>query len=325
MKANLRNKFLIPVVVCVVMCMGIATGIVYNTAGSRIEAIITDQIVRDADVLEQHFTQWTERICSDVSNWSRMDSVCTDLFDNTSAKPVDGVSNQAMADLIKGHPFVVGLRVANLKGEVIASSDEGVTGHLNISDREYFNNAMKGEIAHSDVIISKTSSAPIMAFAAPIKIGDKVAGVLYGTANISKFSEKYIDPVKIGKTGYAYVVNKNGLMLAHPDKAKILKLDIRSYDFGKEMLSRKNGVVRYVFEGIDKIVAFNTEKTTGWIFAVSAPLNDIFMPAVAIRNILIFSSAFTVLFLCGIIGLMLSRFICTPLDRITGILKDQQF
>ncbi len=322
MKINLRNRFLIPVVVCIVMCMGIATSIVYNTAGSRIEAIITDQIARDAFVLEQHFTLWMERIRSDVSNWSRMDGVRAYFFENMPGKPIAGASNQTLADLIKGHPFVEGLRVANIKGDVVASSDEGIVGQLNISDRESFNVAMKGEIAHSDVIISKTSNAPIIAFAAPIKIGDRVVGVLYGTADLSKFSEKYIDPVKIGKTGYAYVVNKKGLMLAHPDKGKILKLDIRSYDFGKEMFEKKTGIVRYVFEGIDKIVAFNTEKTTGWIFAVNAPVDDIFLPAVTIRNILIASSSIAVLLICGIIGWMLSRFICTPLDRITGILKD---
>ena len=82
MKTNLRNKFLVPIVVCVVMCMGIATSIVYNTAGSRIEAIITDQIARDAFVLEQHFTLWMERIRSDVSNWSRMDGVRAYFFEN---------------------------------------------------------------------------------------------------------------------------------------------------------------------------------------------------------------------------------------------------
>ncbi|MFH0996456.1 MAG: methyl-accepting chemotaxis protein [Pseudomonadota bacterium] len=322
MKTNLRNKFLIPIVVCVVVCMGTATSIVYNTAGSRIEAIITDQIARDAFVLEQHFTQWMERIRSDVSNWSRMDSVRADLFENIPVKPIADASNQTLADLIKGHPFVEGLRVANIKGDVVASSDEGIAGHLNISDREYFNIAMKGEIAHSDVIMSKTSNTPIIAYAAPIKINDRVVGVLYGTANFSKFSEKYIDPVKIGKAGYAYAVNKSGLMLAHPDKGKILKLDIRSYDFSKEMFAKKTGIVRYVFEGVDKIVAFNTEKTTGWIFAVNAPVEDVFMPAVAIRNILIASSSIAVLLLCGIIGWMFSRFICTPLDRITGILKD---
>ncbi len=322
MNLNLRNKFLIPIVICVVMCMGIATSIVYHTAGSRIESIISDQIANDAFVLEQHFMQWMERIRSDVSNWSRMDSVRVHFIENSLGKPAAGTSSQAMADLIKDHPFVKELRVANLKGDVIASSEEGIAGRLNISDREYFNNAMKGEIAHSDVIISKTSNAPIMAFAAPIKIDASVVGVLYVTADFSKFSEKYIDSVKVGKTGYAYVVNKAGLMLAHPDKGKILKMDIRSYDFGKEMFARKTGVVRYVFEGIDKIVAFNTEKTTGWIFAVNAPLDDIFMPAAAIRNILIYSSSIAVLLLCGLIGWMLSRFICTPLDRIVGVLKD---
>ena len=212
MKTNLRNKFLIPIVVCVVMCMGIATSIVYNTAGSRIEAIITDQIARDAFVLEQHLTQWMERIRSDVSNWSRMDGVRAYFFENAPGNTVASISNQILADLIKGHPFVEGLRIVNPKGDVIASSDEGIAGHLNISDREYFKIAMKGEIVQSDVVISKTSDSPIIALAAPIKNGDRVVGVLYSIANFSKFSEKFIDTVKIGKTGYAYVVNKTGLM-----------------------------------------------------------------------------------------------------------------
>ncbi len=320
MRADLKCKFLIPVVISIVLCMGGATAIAYHVSSASIQSIITDQISHDAAGLAEHFRQWLDQNRSDIANWSLLSAIQAGAIQSASENTAGGI-NSGIAELLHGHPAIEGLRIANLKGEVVASSDPDATG-LNISDRAYFNTAVHGKIAVSDVITSKTRQTPIMTIATPIKTKGAIVGVLYGIVNFSGFSDKFINPVRIGRSGYAYVANREGLVLAYPDKRMILKLDIHSHGFGKDMLFRKNGLIRYQFEGVEKIVAFDTDASTGWIFAVTAPVDDIFMPANRVRDILFASGAVMVAVLCTVIGMMLSRFICTPLSSITGILMD---
>jgi methyl-accepting chemotaxis protein len=53
--------------------------------------------------------------------------------------------------------------------------------------------------------------------------------VFFGVFDMAVFSRKFIDPIKVGDSGYAYVYNDAGTVLAHPDKSKILDLNINDF------------------------------------------------------------------------------------------------
>jgi methyl-accepting chemotaxis protein len=56
----------------------------------------------------------------------------------------------------------------------------------------------------------------------------------------------------VGKSGYAYMYNTAGLVVAHPDPEKVLNLNLSGFNFGRDMLSRKKGATTYTFEGVEK-------------------------------------------------------------------------
>ena len=320
MKLDLKCKFLIPVIIGVALCIGGATAIAYRVSSASIRSIITHQISHDASGLAELFRAWLHQNCSDIAHWSKLGVIQAGATGTISENTDKGIGAE-MAGLLKGRPSIEGLRIADKNGDIVASSDSGNTV-ANVSNRACFNAALQGKTTVSNIMAGKTRHTPIMTIATPIQKAGVIVGVLYGAVNFSEFSDKFVTPLRIGKTGYAYVTNRDGLVLAHPDRRMVLNLDIRSHQFGEDMLSRKHGLIRYEFEGIDKIVAFDSDAATGWIFAVTAPVDDIFMPANHVRDILLASGAIMVVALCTIIGVMLSRFICTPLNRITGMLMD---
>ena len=64
-----------------------------------------------------------------------------------------------------------------------------------------------------------------------------------------KFFTDIIDKIKIGKTGYAYIVDKNGLYITHPVKENILKVNISQIK-GMEAVAKligqgKSGIAEY--------------------------------------------------------------------------------
>ena len=111
------------------------------------------------------------------------------------------------------------LLVAAPDGRVFVSSNPKGVG-VSLSDRDYFKAAMAGSANVGAAVLSKISSKPVTPFAAPIVSGNKVVGVVALIADIS-FLNDIITNQKIGRTGYAFVIDNTGLTIAHPKAENI--------------------------------------------------------------------------------------------------------
>ncbi len=161
--------------------------------------------------------------------------------------------------------------VIGLDGIVFGDSMAGKNHGMNLTQRVYFQSAKSGKVDASDVVMSKISGKPVSAIAVPIK-GSKgqTVGVLASILDIS-FLIKAVSGFKLGQTGYAWMVNADGLAVAHPDPARILKLDVKKTagmeEAASKMLSGQSGVTGYTYQGIDKTCGFAPVPLTGWSVA----------------------------------------------------------
>jgi methyl-accepting chemotaxis protein-2 (aspartate sensor receptor) len=136
----------------------------------------------------------------------------------------------------------------------------------------------------------------------PIKdAGGKVIGVLFIGLDISKnmnMLKEKIKAIKIGDTGYIYVINaapgKNqGIELVHPTKEGDSALESKSSDgrfFVKEMLEAKAGSMTYDWADKDsdspreKMVEFHTFKPWNWLIVGGTYTEEITREAGQLRN-----------------------------------------
>ena len=146
--------------------------------------------------------------------------------------------------------------VTNTEGVIFADGNNGEYKGINIADRDYFKAAKDGKVNIGTVIKSKKTGNPVVPISAPL-LGEagEFAGSISAVLKIDFLVEK-IAGTKIGKTGYAFMADANGLIIAHPRKELILELDLKKLK-GMEaivssMLAHKTGVEAYVFEGIRK-------------------------------------------------------------------------
>ena len=69
----------------------------------------------------------------------------------------------------------------------------------------------------------------------------------------AKFLEDLIKGEKIGNSGYAYVVDNTGLIIAHPKAENVFKTNLAELDgtreFTKKMIAGESGVSTYVVPG----------------------------------------------------------------------------
>ncbi|HEY9594343.1 MAG TPA: methyl-accepting chemotaxis protein, partial [Spirochaetia bacterium] len=175
-------------------------------------------------------------------------------------------------------------------GVTIAASDPKYVNAANLSDRVYFQEAMAGKVNTGAAGLNKVTGKPFAPFAAPIRSGERVVGVLAIIADIG-FVNDMILSEKIGASGYAFVLDKTGMTLAHPNKDNIFTLNMSSQkgmeSIVKAMTDGKTGTLGYVFNGVPKTAGFAPVTIPGWSVALTLPDTEFLAPAHEVRNLVL--------------------------------------
>ncbi len=175
------------------------------------------------------------------------------------------------------------INITGLNGKVFADGDGGKWANVDLSDRDYFKTAKEGKINVGTVVKSKTTGNLVLPFAAPIySKSNQVIGVVATIANINFLVDK-VSATKLGKTGYAYVIDKTGLVIAHPSKDLILVTKILEQEGMKalatRMLAGETSVEVYTFKGVDKIGGFAPVPLANWSVCMTQDRSEFLAPA----------------------------------------------
>lgn len=157
----------------------------------------------------------------------------------------------------------------------------GVKG--NLKSRAYVQAALKGNTTIFDPIKSMTTSKTVMLMAMPIKKGNEIAGVLVGSIDISEL-EKMISSVKVGQTGYAVLVQSNGLYIVHPNQEMAMKFnplkdearDPKLKQITELMIKGEKGISTLKnSQGQDSFFAYAPIPGASWSLAITVPQAEV--------------------------------------------------
>ena len=325
MKWSLKNRFLLPTVALMVIGLGISSTAFFFKSKDALYNAITAQINQLSKTTNDLTEFWIDGRKMDLETWSQQKIYRTVLDDGFVGKAARKSANNQFAALLKTYGFYENLMVAQLSGEIVAAADPSVIGKSNIKDRDYFQKIVGGEeIAVSKVIKSRGTGKPVFVIAVPLKKKNAVAGVLFGVVSLNKFSEQFVESVKIGESGYAYILNADGIVIAHPNHDLIMNLDVNTLSFGSELLGVKSGVMEYVFKGEEKIVSLQTTEGLGWTVAVGANTDELMAPVRSMRNIALVLGA-VIVFAAVFLILMVVRGTVNPLNRaVRGLTRNAE-
>ncbi|MCK9294948.1 MAG: methyl-accepting chemotaxis protein [Desulfobulbaceae bacterium] len=279
MKLSLQNRFLLPVVALIIVGMGISSFISYVRSRDAIQDSVTRQIVQLTDSTVQMLEFWINSCKKDISIWSRQEIYQTALKDSSEGEAARQAANQFLAKVKEEYPFYENICLADAKGVLLAAADPAVLGKVNVSERQYFLESLKGNVFIADISKSKATGNPVFMISSPVQEDGRIAGVLFGVVDLSTFSKSFISPIKVLETGYAYLLSQDGTVIAHPDPKQIMTLNIKQFDFGQEILKKRTGMHTYVFAGKEKMVNFKEIPTSHWILAIGAVTSEMLAPA----------------------------------------------
>jgi len=198
----------------------------------------------------------------------------------------------------------------------------------NIAEREYFQNALKGQVTFSDVIVSSVTNELVMIFASPVYSQGEIVGVIYGRKDGNTLSE-IISKVKYKQSGYGYVINNLGVTVGHKNTDLVFAQDndiedeslIELGELTKKMISGIADSGEYTYKGVTKIAGYSPIENTPWIVIFGVEKDEILSSAKVLQNKLIIFSIIAVM-LGALITYFVSSSIAKPIKKLTSVAQE---
>jgi methyl-accepting chemotaxis protein len=222
----------------------------------------------------------------------------------------------------------LGIFVTDDKGSMYTGELAGGEEYkgVNLADMEYFQKAKStGKAVVGEVTASKVTGDVIYVLCAPIL---SHSGDFLGVFGLSLKAQpliSHVSEVKIGSTGYAFMCDRSGLIIAHPKKELEMKLDLKTLvdmdGITRAMIAGSRGAQDYVFKGVPKIAGYAPVPLKGWSIAVTQDEAEFLAAAHSIRNSILTITLVAVALVCGLV-MFFARSITVPLNNAVAGLQD---
>ena len=177
-------------------------------------------------------------------------------------------------------------------------------------------------------------NALFIAFSLPVYDSNKnLIGVLGADVDGHWISEQIKDIV-VGKTGYCYIINSDGTVIAHKDTSIVDNFGNSQQraqkdpqfnslaTFEKQALQNSEAAIgSYTYNGIFNIAAHALIKTTGWTVIIKAPYHE-FMGAVNTLRQSLYAIGIAILGVTFIIVYFVARAMVRPIQNAVVALRD---
>jgi len=207
------------------------------------------------------------------------------------------------------------VHVMDLSGMDISRSDSVV--NTDYKERLYFQIPVSGGPATFQTVMGKTTGRPALTLGVGIRdTQGKIVGVVGLASELTKISN-YVQASKLGKTGYAYVVDDKNIVVAHPDPKYTSALtDISTYPPVAMMRQGKVGLVTFNDSQGRAWHAYTSVLDNGWGVIVQQQDADYLQTATTFGNISLLVLAGGIVILLVIIWLVIRR-ATRPISQLT--------
>ena len=225
--------------------------------------------------------------------------------------------------LLSSNHVIMEILLFDSRGKVVVGCNaQGASlAGANLAGREYVKKVLAGkeDVTTETVLKSKSSGELMYGVAEPVRDAEgRVVGGIAILGYWNLFTEEFVAPVVIGSEGYGFILDSEGRMLSHPVASQVGK-NIGDLPFARTALEKKQGIVRYVWEGREKVLAVAAEPSTGWVICMSAFVEDLASAAMEQGRTVTFIGIGLTLAVIVITLMLLALFIFKPIARTVSL------
>ncbi len=314
---SLTAKFLIPSMLLILMCMaGLSSVIYYKSSNLAEEGAIglNDAKLTSVISLIETWCGGVDRLMDLVVG---LDVIKDAADESTSNQEILGQASKVLKKAIKDSPIIGRAHLMNANGIVVASTDPKTVGS-DYSKRPYYAGAKAATgTYYSHPLIGKKTQKPVVLVLLKILRNEKAIGMVMFNIQVDNFAKQFIDDIQVAKTGFVFITDDNGLVLAHKDESLICKANIfKDFDWGKQVAGKTSGNVAYKSNGDKQLVYFKKSDKLGWLIYSTAPFSDFYSESIGLTWFIVISSISIVIVLGIGIFFILRLNVLIPLVKI---------
>lgn len=276
---------------------------------------MNDHIRRDSEAL---MAQTAKGMADQIDAWINNHGA---LLRMAAALPdLSGMSREQQEPVLKAihqaYPFMYLVFTVDASGMNVARNDNQPL--VSYADRRYFKEIMAGRAFSWQSVVGRTSKVPALVLAVPIRQGDRVVGVMAAAMTVEDVS-KTIATWKKGSTGFAFLVDEQGYVIAHPQKKFA---ETRENMNATPLISafRKKGwtsnTTAFIGESGRPVIGHARSTGNGWVLGVQQEESEILETMTMIQRFALALLAATIL-LVIVIAWFSARSLVTPIMKLT--------
>lgn len=247
---------------------------------------------------------------------------------------------RTLVDVVEADPLIVGGGFwmepyvfdpqQRLFGRYAARGDSGVAldpqyadGTYDYLSQDWYKvGLVDAQLVWTEPYEDPISQVPMITAESPIRRDGKIAGTVTMDIGLSELN-KSVENLKVGVTGYGFIVSKSGIYVAHRDSSKNLKASITDEtetgvrDIAETILqATEPGITTISIEGKEHYVSYSPIGNTGMTLATLLPTAEIMGPInqfFTLSAVIFFVSV--VIFIC-VLYWFINRQVAQPLKKL---------
>ncbi len=174
----------------------------------------------------------------------------------------------------------------------------------------------KGEVIVTPPYKDAATGNNVVTLARTVEKNGQVVGVVGMDCSLTTLSKR-ISSKKIGNTGYVFIADLSGNVLAHPKKELISTNEASKLSFWDKAKSENNGFVEYTYNGAKKFGVYQTNTLTGWKLVAALDESELSSDTKSILK-----TNFLIILVMGLISLFMSLLLSKGIDHNIKMLKE---
>ncbi len=254
-------------VLAVTLLVLIATTIFINkTAVSLIERSPREQMTAASSTLKAAVTVWLEGHYSALGYLASIPGM-------VSMKPEQ--QKPLLEEMANAYPYMYLVSVVDLNGMNTARNDN--TSPIDYSNRQWFRKIIKGAPIAFESLIGRTSGKPALVVSMPIKNpADEMVGVAMFATDLQQLSLQ-VRATRVGTSGFAYLVDPDNRVVAHPDPEYSLELrDVGQHPPVQRARYGLTGELKFTDSEGTSWISYSSNLGNGWLGVVQERESEFF-------------------------------------------------
>ena len=281
-------------------------GVTFKEGTKQVEADTELLMSQITEGLGNQIEEWLDKNARVLKAGARLPEIVS--MDRTRQEPVLKAVQQE-------YPWMYLVFTVGLNGMNVARNDGKPL--VSYADRDYYKEVIGGKPLAWQTLIGRTSNVPALVLAVPIRSGDKVVGILAAAMTTEEVS-KSVATWKRGNTGFAFLVDEKGKVVAHQlNQYVVSEKNLSAHPLVAALKQkREGGTLSFTNEQGRPSLGHVRGNNYGWALAIQQENEEVFATLRRIQRLAIFLLALTIV-LVAFIAWVSARRVTRPIMTLT--------